>query len=130
LAHTFLAARTPRDDADVPTLRAANLALKFLLELGAMAAFAYWGASTGDGAVPFVLAIVAPVGTVALWAVFAAPRSERRLPLAARVPFELGVFALAVLALLAAGSPVAAIVYAALVVVNAALMTVFHQWEL
>ena len=30
-------------------MRSANLALKFLLELAAFAAFAYWGASVGVG---------------------------------------------------------------------------------
>jgi hypothetical protein len=114
----------------VPTLRAANLALKFLLELGAIAAFAYWGANSGDGALWVVLAIVAPVAAIVLWGVFAAPRSEHRLAPTARIAFELSVFALAAVALLAAGSQVAAIAFAVAVVVNAVLLTYFDQWDL
>ena len=61
--------------------------------------------------------------------VFAAPRSTRRLARAARVPFELSVFGLAVAALLAAGSPVAGVVFGVVVFINSALMTVFRQWD-
>jgi hypothetical protein len=45
------------------------------------------------------------------------------------VTLELSVFALAALALVAAGAPVAAAIFAALVVINATLLTVFDQWE-
>ncbi|HTT51895.1 MAG TPA: DUF2568 domain-containing protein [Streptosporangiaceae bacterium] len=45
-------------------LRSANLAVKFLLELAAFAALAYWGASTGHGAVRVLLAIAAPAAAV------------------------------------------------------------------
>jgi hypothetical protein len=45
------------------------------------------------------------------------------------VPFELFVFALAVVALIAAGSPVAALVFAVIVVVNTALLTGLGQWD-
>ena len=37
-------------------LRSANLAVKFLLELAAFAALAYWGARTGHGAWAVLLA--------------------------------------------------------------------------
>jgi hypothetical protein len=105
-------------------LKAANLALKFALELGAIAAVAYWGAG-----VSIVPAIAAPVVVVVLWGTFAAPKSERRLPTRSRVPFELAVFALAAAALIAAGRPVLGAVYAALVVANAALLFAFDQVE-
>jgi hypothetical protein len=39
------------------------------------------------------------------------------------------VFALAVVALIAAGSPVAAVVFAVVVILNAALLTVLGQWD-
>ena len=110
-------------------MRAANLALKFLLELAAFAALAYWGAKVGSGFGAVVLAIAAPVLAIALWALFAAPRSPRRLPTRLRVPFELAVFAAAVAALFAAGAPILAIVLAVLVVVNTALLAAFDQFE-
>jgi Protein of unknown function (DUF2568) len=121
--------RTRLHDRDMTILRAANLALKFVLELAAIAAFAYWGSTAGGGLLSVLLTILAPVVAVVLWGVFAAPRSERRLALGARVPFELGVFGLAVVALVAADAPVAAVVLAGVVVVNAALLTAFRQWE-
>jgi hypothetical protein len=64
-----------------------------------------------------------------VWGPFAAPRSSRRLARAARIPFELTVFGLAVVALLAAGAPKAAVVLAVLVVTSAVLLTRFDQWE-
>ena len=110
-------------------MRSANLAVKFLLELAAFAAFAYWGARTGAGAAAVVLAIAAPAAAVVVWGVFAAPRSSRRLPLTARAPLELGVFAVAGAALATAGSVVLAVAFGVVAVLNAVLLTVFHQWE-
>jgi Protein of unknown function (DUF2568) len=110
-------------------IKPANLALKFLLELAAFAAFAIWGAHVGSGASAVILAIAAPLVAVLLWARFAAPRSGQRLPRATRIPFELGVFLLAALALLAAGHSIAAAVFAALVALNAIGLTAFDQWE-
>jgi hypothetical protein len=110
-------------------IKPANLALKFLLELAAFAAFAVWGANVASGAFAVVLAVAAPLAAVLLWARFAAPRSAQRLPQSTRIPFELGVFLLAALALLAPGHVVAAIVFAALVALNALGLTAFDQWE-
>jgi hypothetical protein len=110
-------------------LRTANLALKFGLELAAFAAFAYWGAQTGTGAGAIVLAIAAPGLMIAVWGAFAAPKSSRRLGRGARVPLELSVFALAAVALLAAGSTVAAGAFAVLAVINAVLLAAFGQLD-
>jgi hypothetical protein len=110
-------------------MRTFSLALKFFAELAAFAAFAYWGASVGSGVVSIVAAIAAPAVAISSWAVFAAPRSHRRLRTAQRVVFELSVFGLAVVALVAAGAPVAAIVLAGLVALSTALLARFDQWE-
>jgi hypothetical protein len=109
-------------------LRAANLALKFALELLAVAAFAYWGANVAGGAAALALAIAAPLAAVILWGTFAAPRATRRLPLRLRAPFELGVFALAALALQRT-STAAAIAFALVVTVNAVLLSRLGQWD-
>ena len=110
-------------------LRAANLAVKFVLEIGAVTALAYWGATvSSNGAVAVVLAIAAPLIAIVLWGRFAAPRAPRRLPLRLRVPFELGVFALAALALQGASSA-ATIGFASVVIANSLLLTLLHQWE-
>jgi len=110
-------------------LRSANLAVKFLLELAAFAALAYWGATIGHGAWAVVAAIAAPLAAVLVWGVWCAPRAGRRLPTAARVPLELAVFGLAAAGLAAAGSVLLAIIFGIVVVLNTVLLTMFHQWE-
>ncbi len=109
-------------------LKAINLAVKFLLELAAFAALAWWGGTVGHGAVSVLVAVAAPLVAVVLWGMWAAPRAARRLPLARRVPFELAVFALAALAI-GTVSVLAGILLAAAAAVNAALLTAFGQWE-
>jgi uncharacterized protein DUF2568 len=110
-------------------LKSANLAVKFLLELAAIAALAYWGARTGHGAWAVAAAIAAPLAAVLVWGLFAAPRARRRLPVPARAPLELAVFGLAAAGLAAAGAVTLAIIFGAVVIVNAVLLTVFRQWE-
>jgi len=110
-------------------LAATNLALKFLLELAALALLAYWGAVAGDGFAAVALAVAAPALMIVLWARFAAPRSPHRLPPRARIPLELALFALAAAAGYAAGAAIAATVFVAVAVVNAAGLTAWGQWE-
>lgn len=110
-------------------LRSANLALKFLLELAAFASFAIWGAHGESGATALVRAIVAPLIVILLWGRLAAPRSRHRLPTATRIPFELTVFAVAVVGLALSGLVVWAIVLGVVMAINAALLTVWDQWE-
>jgi hypothetical protein len=112
----------------VALLKAVNLGVKFLLELAAFAALAWWGGTVGHGVVSVVIAIAAPALAVVLWGRWAAPRARQRLPLGRRVPFELGVFAVAALAI-GTVSVVAGVALAAAVAVNAALLTAFGQWE-
>jgi len=114
----------------VSALKDANLAVKFSLELAAIAAFALWGASLDGVLVSVVVGIAAPASAAVLWGLFAAPRSSRRLPTPARVPFELSVFALAGAALFALHWTAIATAFAAVVVVNALLLGLLDQWEL
>lgn len=53
-------------------IKPGNLALKFLLELAAFAAFAVWGADAGSGVAAVVLAVAAPLVAILLWGRFAA----------------------------------------------------------
>jgi hypothetical protein len=84
------------DSKELRPLKAANLALKFTLELAAIASFAYWGATTGSGALPVLLAIAAPA------------ISGRRLPSAAamRRAWLPATLTLPVIALVGCGSSV------------------------
>ena len=110
-------------------LRTSSLVLKFLLELAAFGAFAYWGATAVSGAFSVVLAIATPAVAIVLWARFAAPRSKRRLATAARIRFELSVFGLAILALFVADATIAAIALAVLAATSTGLLTLLNQWE-
>lgn len=110
-------------------LRAGNLALKFGIELAAIAALAYWGASLSGSLLSAVMMVLAPVAMIVLWGRFAAPRASRRLSLPARIPFELTILLLAAVALLAAGADTLAAVLAVAVVLNALPLTAFGQWE-
>jgi hypothetical protein len=97
----------------------ANLALRFALELAALAALAVWGAhATSSTAGNVVLAIAAPAVTIAIWGVWSAPRSARRLRGRALVALELVLLAVSAVALLAAGDVLLACVLAVLAIAN------------
>jgi hypothetical protein len=110
-------------------VKAANLALKFGVELAAIGAFAYWGTTVNGAVVSIVAAVAAPAAMIVVWGTFAAPRAQRRLTRPIRITFELTVFALAATALVAAGAPWPAAGLAAIALLNAILLTRFGQWD-
>lgn len=110
-------------------MRELNLGLKFLLELGALVAFGFWGASITDGVAAVLCAIGVTAIVAVLWGALAAPKARHRLPLHLRAPFELGVFGLATVALWQAGAEASSVAFAAAAVLNAVLLTAFDQWE-
>ncbi|WP_134685129.1 YrdB family protein [Brevibacillus migulae] len=88
----------------------------FLLELGALAAFSYWGYHISAGAaVKIILAVAAPLFIAVLWSVFLAPRAS--LPIFSfpiRTALKLVVFVVASTALYAAGRGALAAAFLAL----------------
>jgi len=80
-----------------------NLALRFLLELAALAAVAVWGWRTGDGWLRYALAIGLPLVLAVVWAVFRVPNDPGPAPVAtpgvARLIIELAFFGFAAWAL-------------------------------
>jgi hypothetical protein len=80
-----------------------NLALRFFLELGALAAYAAWGWNTGQGWLRFVLAIGVPVIMAACWGTFRIPNDPGPAPVAVpgwlRLGLELAFFTGACVAL-------------------------------
>jgi Protein of unknown function (DUF2568) len=115
--------------AAMRALRAGNLALKFGVELAAIASLAYWGASLDGALLSAVMLVLAPAAMIALWGTFAAPKASRRLSLPARIPFELTILLLAAVALLAAGQKALAAVLDAAIALNALLLTILAQWD-
>jgi len=99
-------------------VKAANLALRFFLELAALAALVYWG-----WGVAWVLAIAAPAAWIMLWATFGSPKARVTLSTPLRIAFEALVFGAAAAALWAAGQPVWAVVLFAAWAANRAVLT-------
>jgi hypothetical protein len=89
--------------------RALVLGLRFLCELGMLAALAYWGSQQSDGALALVLAIAAPLVAATLWGVFVAPKSLVKLPVQTRLIVEFFLFGFAALALADAGQAALAV---------------------
>src|SRR4051794_26844750 len=87
---------------------AVNLTLRFVLELCALAALCFCGATSPYGPVGDVLlAVGAPLVAGTAWGLFASPKAaERGVRAPLRWTVELAVFAAATVALLAAGRPV------------------------
>ncbi len=86
-------------------MRAAALAFAFLAELAMLVAFAVWGFTVGSGIWAVVLGLGAPALVAAIWGVFCAPRSPRRLQDPALVAVQAALFSLAVVALISIGHP-------------------------
>jgi Protein of unknown function (DUF2568) len=107
----------------VTALRTANLALKFLLELAALAALAVTGLSLDAPLlVRVAVAIVAPLVAALVWARWCAPRSPRRLATMPRIIVELVVLLGSAACLALVGDGAAAAVLSGLVVINLALL--------
>ena len=106
----------------------ANLALRFLLELCALAATAYWGATGGwGGSRRVLLAVAAPVTLALVWMLFVAPGATVHTPPVLRFLVELAVFAAAASALLQRGHMVLAALLGLCYSANRALMAVWDQ---
>lgn len=106
----------------------ANLALRFVVELIGVGAFAYWGwqtASAGLGRI--ALAIGAPVAFTVVWAMVIAPNATNALAQPQRDIIGTALLLLAAGALAAAGQPAAAVAIGAVVLLNWVLLIVFGQ---
>lgn len=99
-----------------------NLALRFLLELTALGAVAWWASSLTDAWWRWLAAIAAVLLVALAWGVFAVPNDPSRggqgivkVPGIARLALELLVFAAGAYAFKAVGRPNLAIAFTALV---------------
>jgi hypothetical protein len=109
-------------------LASANLALRFVCELAALAALAVWGAQASDDpALQVLLGITAPMAVVAVWGMWVAPRASRRAPDPARAAIEVVVFGAAVAGLVDAGHPALGVALGVLAAVTGALVRVWPE---
>ena len=108
-------------------LKQANLAVRFV-ELCALAALVYWGFSVDANAiVRILLGTGAPLAAAFAWGAYVAPRAQVRAPGSVRLAVELAVLGLGVAALAVTGPAALAWAFAALVVVNTVLTTIWRQ---
>jgi hypothetical protein len=105
-----------------------NLAVRFLMELGALAGFAYWGWQTGASvASQILLAGVTPLLAALIWGRFIAPKAPHRLEDPLRVGIEIVFFGAATAALIVAGAPTTGTFFGIVAAVSLILMFVFGQ---
>jgi hypothetical protein len=105
----------------------ANYALRFLLELVALAALAYWGFREFGGIVQWVIGLGAPLLAATVWGTFMSPKASRPTVDPVRLLIEIAVFGAGVAALLAAGATAVAIVLAVLAALHLALTFALGQ---
>jgi len=107
----------------------ANLVLRFVLELCAVAAAAYSGSqlAAAAGAPNWIGAVAGALVFIVLWAVVAAPKTQNGL--SGRQKEWIGTVIMLVTAggLALAGQPALAIVFGILVVLNVVLLAVFGR---
>jgi len=114
-----------------------NLAVRFILEICALAVMAYWGWTQHVGWLRFVLAIGLPVLAAIMWGTFAVPNDRSRsgkapvpVPGIVRLVLELAFFGLAVWMLYDAGATLLSLTMGVVVVVHYALSYDRMAWLL
>ena len=109
-------------------VKQANLALRFALELAALAALGYCGATADKGRLVRVgLAVVAPLVAATAWVLFVAPGATVDVGPVVRLVVELLVFGAATAGLLVRGRRRLALAFAGIYVVNRVLIGVWDQ---
>ena len=109
-------------------IRSANLALRFALELSALAAAAYWGASgSGRRASRILLAVATPLAVGVLWILLVAPGATIPASPRVRLLVEIAVFLGAVMALLQRARVVLAVGLGVCYAINRVLMEAWGQ---
>jgi hypothetical protein len=100
-------------------LNALNLAIRFfVVELGGLAAAAYWGWEVTSGPGRWYLAVLAPVAFIAVWGLFIAPKARIRVSKEAALAIELVMLALVAVGLVVTGPVWLGIAYGAVALVS------------
>ncbi|WP_052702937.1 YrdB family protein [Paenibacillus beijingensis] len=104
------------------------LAVLFLLELSALAAFGYWGFQTGNGQLlKIVLGIGTPLLVAVFWGMVVSPKASFPVPVPVRSLLQLLVFSLAALALYASARQTLAVAFLIVAVIDVVLV---YLWKL
>jgi hypothetical protein len=109
-------------------LHLVNEGLAFVMELLALAALAWWGASTGDGLfVHLLLGIGTPLVAAVAWGVFASPKARAKLPLAGILAVKALVFGAALFGLDLLGHRTLAILFGVVAAANTIVATLDRE---
>jgi hypothetical protein len=104
-------------------IKLANLALRFLLELCALAALGYWGFQAGGTLlVKIGLAVGAPLIAAIVWGTFIAPKASVPVPMWLWLVLQVAVFGCAAAGLAAAGQHTLAVTFTLAVLINSAVL--------
>jgi hypothetical protein len=105
-----------------------NLGVAFLLELGALVAFGYWGFVVGPNTLAKIaLGLGAPALAIIVRAIFGAPKSQTHLEGAAYLALQAVFFGGAALALAVAGQRGVGIAFALIALVSCAAAAIWRQ---
>ncbi len=109
-----------------------NLALRFFLELAALAIMAVWGWQQAGGALRVVLAAGVPLVAAALWGIFRVPNDPGpapvRTPGLIRLALEALFFGFATWALYDLGAPLVALAFGLVTLVHYAVAFDRLRW--
>lgn len=109
-------------------LRIINLGVRFVLELCALVAFGYWGATLrASVALRTLLAIVIPLGVALVWGLFISPKARYSTGRPGQVGLGLIVFLVAALLLRERGHVALAAGFAVTAVVSSVLLYFLPQ---
>lgn len=109
-------------------LKGANLALRFVLELCALAALGYWGYQAGQGLIAKIaLAAAAPLVAAVVWGAFVAPKAAVPVVLPVWLALQALIFGLAAAGLLLTGHQTLTVVFLAAIALNGVLLFVWRQ---
>ncbi len=104
-------------------MAAANLALRFALEVAGIVAAAYWGYHAVESPLPrIVLAVAAPAVLIVIWTFVVAPGAQNPIPALPRVLIGSVLLLLVAAGAALVGARLQGTAYAGLVVLNTALM--------
>jgi Protein of unknown function (DUF2568) len=104
-------------------MRAANLALRFLLELVALAGLADGGDALGG----WLAAVLTVVAAAVVWGLWCAPKARRRLSRPVRTAVEAAVFGLGAGGYVVAGRTVLAVAFAVVAIANWAMLVALGE---
>jgi hypothetical protein len=110
------------------TIRIINKGLMFVLEVCMVASLGYWGFHNSTSTLAgYFLGLGSPLLAAALWGVFAAPKSNRRLKKLPRIAFSIAMFLTSAILLYQTGQASYAITFMIMAVICPGLVLLLGE---